>query len=139
MDILSLAIGFLVGGATGATGTYFGNKYTDERKIKESKKAKDQFYKRLWNEHSVLLSEMKSDLTNPGFGYHREFFVLSKHWSFNTDGPHLKYYIEEHDSLEQQLKSLEGEGLIHNVTESGKNVTKYKFTNEFVEYLKCVN
>jgi len=136
MDIMSLAIGFLVGTATGASGTYFGNKYTDIRKGKESKKAEESFYKNLWDEHATLLSEMKKDLANPDFSFYREFYVLSKSWMFNASGPHLHYYIEEHDALEQQLKIFEGKGLIFDVTELGKNVTKYQFTDTFVEHLK---
>jgi hypothetical protein len=38
MDYFSISIGFLAGTATGAAGTYFGNKYTDERKNKEQQK-----------------------------------------------------------------------------------------------------
>ncbi len=139
MDIMSLTIGFLVGTATGAAGTYFGNKYTDIRKTKEGKKAQDSFYKKLWNEHALLLTEMKSDLTNPDYSYHREFFVLSKSWMFNFSGPHLSYYLEEHDSLEQQLKAFEGKGLIVDVSEFGKNVKKYQFSDSFAEHLKNVN
>lgn len=139
MDFLSLTIGFLVGTATGAAGTYFGNKYTDIRKTKEYKTVEELFYKKLWSEHEKLLSEMKSDLTNPDFSYHREFYVLSKIWMFNASGPHLSYYLEDHDSLEQQLKSLVGKGLIVDVTEFGKSVTKYQFTDKFVEHLKVVN
>lgn len=43
MDIMSLVVGFLFGTATGAAGTYFGNKYTDIRKTKESKWLKNYF------------------------------------------------------------------------------------------------
>jgi len=136
MDFMSLAIGFLLGPATGAAGTYFGNKYTDVRKGKESKKSEESFYKKLWDEHATLLSEMKSDLQNPDFSLHREFYVLSKSWVFNATGPHLSYYLEEHDSLEQQLKAFEGKGLIVDVSEFGKKVTKYQFTDAFVEHLK---
>ncbi len=139
MDFMSLTVGFLVGTATGAAGTYFGNKYTDVRKSKEGKVAEESFYKKLWNEHGTLLSEMKLDLTNPNFSYHREFFVLSKSWGFNCDEPHFSYFLEEHDSLKQQLKAFEGKGLIIDVTEFGKNVTKYQFTDTFSEHLKNVN
>jgi hypothetical protein len=136
MDFMSLAVGFLVGTATGAAGTYFGNKCTDVRKGKDSKKAEESFYKKLWNENAKLLTEMKSDLLNPDFSFHREFYVLSKSGMFNSSGPHLYYYLEEHDSLEQQLKSLVGKGLIIDVTEFEKKVTKYQFTDTFVEHLK---
>jgi len=136
MDIMSLAVGFLVGTATGAAGTYFSNQYIDVRKAKEGENEELSFYEKLWDEHGTLLSEMKSDLSNPDFSFHREFFVLSKVLMFNHNGPCLSYYIEEHESLEDQLKALEAKGLIANVSELGKKVTKYQYTDEFVAHLK---
>jgi len=136
MDIMSLTVGFLVGTVMGAAGTYFVNKYTDVGKVKEEPEEELSFYNKLWDEHGTLLSEMKSDLTTPDFSCHREFFVLSNRLMFKHNGPCLSYYIEEHDSLEEQLKALEGKGLIANVTEVGEKVTKYQHTDEFVEHLK---
>ncbi|MDO6428661.1 hypothetical protein Q4489_16745 [Thalassotalea sp. 1_MG-2023] len=139
MDYMSVTVGFLVGTATGAAGTYFGNKYTDIRKSKEKKRAEESFYKKLWSEHPTLLSEMKADLTNSESSYHREFFALSKRSMVNIKGQHLSYYFEEHDSLEQQLIAFVGKGLIVDVTEFGKNLSKYQFTDTFVDHLKSVN
>ncbi|KIE19315.1 hypothetical protein SE23_17635 [Vibrio sinaloensis] len=135
MDYLSLAVGFLVGTATGAAGTYFGNKYTDQRKAKEQKKEIESFFKSIWNKHEPLLKEMKQDLKNPDFKFHREFFLLSRSWSFNHAGKFLAYYLEEHEELEQQLKILESHGLIIEVTEYGKNVKKYQFSEHLAEHL----
>ncbi|HAS6168105.1 hypothetical protein QX220_21820 [Vibrio vulnificus] len=135
MDYFSLAVGFLVGTATGAAGTYFGNKYTDQRKAKEQKKEIKSFYKSLWAKHEPLLKEMRQDLKNPDFKFHREFFLLSRSWSFVHAGKFLAYYLEEHENLEQQIKILESHGLIIEVTEFGKNVKKYQFSEHLVEHL----
>ncbi|MEZ8792587.1 YtxH domain-containing protein [Vibrio splendidus] len=135
MDYLSLAVGFLVGTATGAAGTYFGNKYTDQRKAKEQMKEIKSFFKSIWDKHEPLLQEMKQDLKNPDFKFHREFFLLSRSWSFNHAGKFLAYYFEEHEDLEQQLKILESHGLILDVTEYGKNVKKYQFSEHLAEHL----
>ncbi|ELA7005587.1 hypothetical protein RA807_002872 [Vibrio parahaemolyticus] len=135
MDYLSLAVGFLVGTATGAAGTYFGNKYTDQRKAKEQKKEIKSFFKSIWNKHEPLLKEMEQDLKNPDFKFHREFFLLSRSWSFNHAGKFLAYYLEEHEELEQQLKILESHDLIIDVTEYGKNVKKYQFSEHLAEHL----
>lgn len=35
MDILSVLVGFVVGGFTGAAGTFYGNMYTDQRRVRE--------------------------------------------------------------------------------------------------------
>lgn len=54
-------------------------------------------------------------------------------------GQHLAYFLEDHESLEQQINILESHGLIHDVTEHGKKVKKYQFQELFVEHLKSVN
>ncbi|MET1257530.1 hypothetical protein [Aliikangiella maris] len=135
MDYFSLAVGFLVGSATGAAGTYFGNKYTDKRKQKEQVNETKRFFDALWAKHQTLLTEMKQDLLNPDYEFHREFFILNKSGIFNHSGKYLAYYVEDHNNLEQQVKVLESHGLVENVTEYGKNVQKYKWSELFAEHL----
>jgi len=135
MDYFSLAVGFLVGSATGAAGTYFGNKYTDKRKQKEQANETERFFDSLWAKHKSLLAEMKEDLLNPDYEFHREFFILNKSGIFNHSGKYLAYYVEDHNNLEQQVKILESHGLVENVTEYGKNVQKYQWSELFAEHL----
>ena len=135
MDYFSLTVGFLVGSATGAAGTYFGNKYTDRRKQKELKNETDLFFNALWSKHQTLLAEMKQDLLNPDYEFHREFFILNKSGCFNYSGKYLAYYVEDHSNLEQQVKILESHGLVTNVTEYGKNVQKYQWSELFANHL----
>ena len=135
MDYFSLAVGFLVGSATGAAGTYFGNKYTDKRKQKEQVNETERFFDALWAKHKTLLAEMKEDLLNPDYEFHREFFILNKSGIFNHSGKYLAYYVEDHNNLEQQVKILESHGLVANVTEYGKNVQKYQWSELFAEHL----
>jgi hypothetical protein len=51
MDYFSLTVGFLVGTATGAASTYFGNKYTDQTRKKEIKQEKQYFIEQLSQSH----------------------------------------------------------------------------------------
>jgi len=81
--------------------------------------------------------EMKQDLENPDYIYHREFFLLNSKWAFNHEGLYLSYHIDKHQSLEQQIITLENHGFLINVTEPGKNVSKYQFDEEFVNLLKA--
>jgi len=136
MDPLSVGIGFLVGTATGAAGTYFGNKYTDERRNKEAISSTDATFEKLWDNHSELLTEMKSDMDNPTFFHYRYFWMLDKSWCFNHDGPYLAYHLDVHSSLEQQLNILESYGVILDVSEPSKNEKKFQFTEPFVEHLR---
>jgi hypothetical protein len=48
MDFLSIAIGFIATTATGAAGTYYGNKYTDERKkISVFRESRESFFRKI--------------------------------------------------------------------------------------------
>jgi len=78
---------------------------------------------------------MKQDLLNPDYEFHREFFILNKADCFNHAGKFLVYYVEDHTHLEQQVKILESHGLVDNVTEYGKNVQKYQWSEIFVNHL----
>lgn len=136
MDPLSVGIGFLVGTATGAAGTYFGNKYTDERRDKEVVPSINTTLDKLWANHSELLTEMKADMDNPEFFHYRHFWMLDSKWCFNHDGPYLAYHSDKHSSLEQQLSILESYSVIHDVSDPSKNVKKFQFTEAFVEHLR---
>jgi len=107
MDYFSLSVGFLIGAATGAAGTYFGNKYTDQRRKKEQKKEQAVSFNKLWQNHSLLLTEMSSDLKLESSHFSREFYAISKRKNYNLKkGENLVYYIEEHDNLIDQLNIL---------------------------------
>lgn len=136
MEPFSIGVGFLVGVATGAAGTYFGNKYTDKRRAKESTSAQNSVFDKLWKNHNVLLSEMKSDMENPDFFHHRNFWMLDSNCVFNHDGPYLAYHLDKYDSLDQQLQILESYGVILDVSDPSKNVKKYQFAEHFVEHLR---
>ena len=136
MDLLSIAVGFLIGTATGAAGTYIGNKYTDKRQNKEKESKGKSLYKKLWVDHRQLLEEMKVDANNPEFVHHRNFWLLKSSWSFNYDGPFLSYYLDAHNDLEQQIQILESYGLITDVSDPDKSVKKYRFEEHFLEHLR---
>jgi len=136
MDFLSLATGFLIGAATMAAGGYLANKCTDQRRAKEAKNTISETFNSLWDKHHDLMLEMKNDLEEQDNTYQREFFLLNSKWSFNHDGPYLSYHIDEHQNLEQQIRMLENHGFLIDVTEPGKNVSRYYFDEEFVNLLK---
>ena len=136
MDFLSVTVGFLIGTATGAAGTYYGNKFTEKRQIKQKLSKEKSLYKKLWLDHPKLLEEMKIDANNPDFIHHRNFWLLKSTWSFNHDGPFLSYHFDDHNDLQQQIQILESHGLITDVSEPGKSVQKYRFEEHFFEHLR---
>ena len=69
-------ISFLSGIIIGATGSYFGNKYTDRRREQEAKSKEKQQFLEVVGMMPDLISEMKNDLSKPEQKLIREFFSL---------------------------------------------------------------
>ena len=90
----------------------------------------------MWDDLSILLSEMKQDLENPELKLHRYFWLLDSRWIFNHDGQYLAYHLDKHNELEHQISILESYGYVIDVSEFGKNVKKYKFSEDFIQYLR---
>ncbi|WP_417668198.1 hypothetical protein [Pseudoalteromonas tetraodonis] len=75
MDIFSLAVGFVVGGFTGAAGTFYGNKFTDQRRRKENTKAEFNQWGSLKLKFPTIIEEMIEDVKNPDFAGVRTFLL----------------------------------------------------------------
>lgn len=135
MDILSMVFGFIVGAAIGVLIAHSWSAHTKQEAISKI----NNLFDRLWNQHTHLLKEMKSDMDNPDFKFQREFYVIKKNQRFSLSLPNscLVYFLDEHDGLENQLKALESYSFISNVTVPNKhNFTKYQFGENFVELLR---
>ncbi|MFH1235430.1 MAG: toll/interleukin-1 receptor domain-containing protein [Parcubacteria group bacterium] len=79
----------------------------------------------------ALLKEMREDLRkNPTT---REFVVLKRGWIYNSQGPYLAYYFDEHEDLEGKLQVLENLGFVREITYN--NVRRFVFEERFVDYL----
>ncbi len=79
----------------------------------------------------ALLEEMREDLRNNPTT--REFVVLKRAWVYNSHGPYLAYYLDEHEDLEGKLQVLENLGHVHDITYN--NVRRFLFQEDFVDYL----
>ena len=79
----------------------------------------------------ALLEEMREDLLNNPTT--REFVVLKHGWVYNSAGPYLAYYLDEHEDLEGKLQVLENLGFVQEITYN--NVPRFLFQEEFVDYL----
>ncbi len=79
-----------------------------------------------------LLEEMRKDLKE--YPLKREFILLSKSWAYNSGGnPYLAYYYEDHAYLDDKITILCNHRLIVDITYN--NVKRYKFTEDWVDYL----
>lgn len=79
----------------------------------------------------ALLEEMREDIRNNPTT--REFVVLKRGWVYNSRGPYLAYYLDEHEDLEGKLQVLANLGFVREITYN--NVRRFLFEEEFVDYL----
>ncbi|MCO6428304.1 hypothetical protein [Nitrosomonas communis] len=135
MDTLSMIFSFLIGAAMGVVIAHSWNTYVAQQAVEKI----NNLFGELWRQHTNLLQEMKRDMDNPDYKFQREFYILRKNQRFSSGltKPCLAYFLDEHDNLEDQLKTLEAHGFISNVTEPNKNnFAKYQFSEKFVELLR---
>jgi hypothetical protein len=134
MEILSLAIGFVVGGFTGAAGTFYGNKYTDQRREAESRKADKKVWDDLRGKFPVIINEMIEDVKNPNFFGVRTFFIKTKGTCVNSKELNFEYHTDVHSNLNAAIMYMNDLGYITDITP--KNCPKYRFHEHFYEMLK---
>lgn len=129
-------VGFLLGTVTGAAGIYFGNKYTDQRKKKESARDCETEFAEAKRVMPELIKEMRDDISTDTSGTVREFFVLpNRRVSLGGSSQRrFAYYEEEHDNLLGKIAVLENKGLVFDVTPG--NAPVFRMTEEFIELVK---
>ena len=114
MDILSTAIGFLIGTITGASGTYFGNKYTDIRHTKEKEKAQKELWKILEKKYPAIITEMINDFSEHKHQNVRIFFIKSRKSIVSSNEPHFEYHTDIHENLSAAILYLQDLNRRHN-------------------------
>lgn len=134
MDIFALTVGFLVGACTGAAGTYFGNKYTDQRRKIESKSDKDKEWEDLRRRFPAVLDEMMADVKNPESTGIRKFFVCESTWAINRSEPTFDYYTDKHTDLGAAIAHMEELGYIEDITPG--NCPMFRIKETFYDRLK---
>jgi hypothetical protein len=132
-DWMSSVIGFLVGTAIGASGKYFADKFTDQRRGNESAKQLKLVFLNIKKQMPELIEELKTDFSDNKLT--REFFVLiNKKATLGGSQKHrFIYYEEEHENLRGKIDLLENQGFLTNVTTG--NAPIYRMTEEFVDLL----
>ncbi len=134
MDLLSLAVGFVVGTLTGAAGHYFGEKYTDQRRSKELASYLDKEWANLDKRFPKVIAAMKADVNNPKLANVREFFVKSSRTTVNRSEPCFEYHTDVHADLSAAITHLEELGYIVDITTG--NCQMYRMTEHFVVKLR---
>lgn len=135
MDVSHL-VTFLIGTLTGAAGHYLGEKYSDQRREKESARRRTRDFKLLLEKMPALLKEMHGDLQTDSENMVREFFVMPSKGAMIglADKKRFRYNENEHESLREKLDFLERAGFIDAIRRS--NAPIYRLEEHFVELLR---
>ena len=134
MDLLSLAVGFVVGTFTGAATHYLGEKYTDKRRSIELASKHDELWADLVRRFPRVIAEMKEDVQKPNLLANREFFVKSSGTSVNRSKPYFEYHTDVHSDLGAAISYLQELGFIEDITPG--NCPMYRMREHFVDRLR---
>lgn len=132
--IISHIITFSSGLIVGILGNYYGARLFDKAKKRDLVIERKKKFLEIKNKMPQLINEMIADLKNPDMSNCREFFISpSKTAVFNTSQPAFFYYEDEHINLSSNIRTLEQERFLFDITE-GRS-PKYQFSDEFVNLL----
>jgi hypothetical protein len=136
MDLLSLAVGFVVGAFTGAAAHYLGEKYTDRRRSIELASKHDERWADLSRRFPRVIAEMKEDVQKPNLLATREFFVKNSgtHFTVNRSAPCFEYHTDVHSDLGAAISYLQELGFIEDITPG--NCPMYRMREHFVDKLR---
>jgi len=110
--MVSQLISFVVGVFAGAAGKYLADKFTDQRRRRESNEERKKDFRLVQGRMPDLIAEMKRDLEDPERQFIREFFVVpNRHVIVNNEIPRLVYFEDEHQDLRNKLLMLENRRL----------------------------
>ncbi len=134
MEIMSLVVGFIVGTATGATGSYIADRFTDKRRknqlINEGKDQWEQIERRF----PAVISEMRADFSTPDGRNVRAFFVKESNTIMGgTSEPCFEYHIDKHLDLRPAILVLLQHGFISDITPG--NTPMYRVHEQLVDRL----
>lgn len=134
MDLLSLAVGFVVGALTSAAGQYIGEKYTDKRRSIEMASEDDELWADLASRFPKVIAEMQEDVQKSNCLTTREFFVKNSGTQVNRSAPCFEYHTDVHSDLGAAISYLQELGFIEDITPG--NCPMYRMREHFVDRLR---
>ena len=104
-DLISAALGFLVGTATGAAGKYMADRFTDQRHRQESRAQTVDQLASVRAKVPRLLSELEADLRQSPLI--REVIILpNRRIQYRHPHNRFAFYTEEHPDIRNELAFL---------------------------------
>jgi hypothetical protein len=134
---LTFLVGFLTGTFTGAAGKYFADRFTDQRRNQEARRAASRRLAEVAALMPDLLTAIRADVVNhptvrlcvllptPGVAY-------------NSGGQSFFAYAEtEHQNLRGKFDILVNRGYVRE--HPGSNVPRFMLTEEFIAALRAMS
>lgn len=117
MDIISLAVGFLVGTTTGAAGSYLADRLTDSRRNKQLINEEKKQWQQIERRFPDVISEMRVDFSTPEGKNVRAFFVKESGTIMGfVSEPCFEYHTDKHPDLRPAILLLIQHGFISDIT-----------------------
>ena len=136
-EIFTHAVAFLSGTAIGAAGTYLAEKYTDQRRRKESESEENALFKKMISMMPDLLLEMKTDLSPPECHVWRDFFVIHKGSCLGGSENSFVYKDDGANAYLSKVRILGEHGYVTDITPG--NAPMFKMKEHFVGKLQQWN
>jgi hypothetical protein len=136
-EVLTIAVAFLSGTATGAAGHYFAVKYTDKRHRKESQSEEKALFEKMITMMPDLLAEMKTDLLPPERYAWRDFFVVQKGACLDGSKNSFIYKDDGANAYLSKVCILNEHGYVTDISSGG--TPKFRMREHFVEKLQQWN
>lgn len=126
---------FLIGVACGAFANYFGELFTDKRRMKESDASRKKKWAHVKKEMPELIKEMKADWNDSANRVIRTFYVTNKGLQ-PSSMEHSSFYYnrDDYNNLDAKVSILENHGFVQLVGTRGL-IKEYQVMEDFVESL----
>ncbi|MCL9684488.1 hypothetical protein [Legionella maioricensis] len=133
--IPSFLSGLLAGFFIGIAGQYGVKRFINNREqTAQEQQNKKMDWNKLFDEHPLFMSLIKTDVSDPENQNIREFFVVEQHALLNSSSPRLRYDLT--DDNVAAVNKLEALGYIERLK---NNCLLYKMREDFIVQLKSIN
>lgn len=138
MDVLSAGIGFLLGAATGATGNYFADKYTDVRRDKKRAKEEAALWQDIERRFPAVIADMRESFSSPEGQGIRAFFVKDSGTMIGLlSEPCFEFHIDKLPNLQAAVLHLARHDFITDITPG--NCPMYRVHEKLIDWLTKPN
>jgi hypothetical protein len=129
---------FMIGTGVGAAGTYFADRFTDQRRKQEKLVEEETKFQKVYQTMPTLLDEMRADLQQHRAAAIREFLILRSEVTnyFGDNQTRLVYYESNHPHARSQVELLVAQGFVRVVRQGdATKLTFYRIEESLAERL----